>query len=636
MLDFLDPSEWISSAIDTILHNTIYKLFYYITVGILFILRVLDNLFRVLIGIDKVKYNGVSTYLADVFFEHDFVRSIYAGMALIGIGMAFFFAVLGVIRKAADVDDKDRRTLSSIVSNLIKTIFVILSLTMFMQALVYGSNVLLERISFIFDNASSLGKSSVVHFTNEEYAAMGRILNTVGNYSLNPSSRSRYNIDACYNDISSDLKFLWDSGKFQYYYEEKKNGRIQNTWQSIIQTIMNANYPGTPLSADVYNEGVSKAILGAMDIVKNDTSIYALQDYKTKYVQNSSSIPLDRMLFLMGTLNAAKNDGYNQNPSVDDALRAPYYRGEKDYYDYDDVGQDFDISIFKMDYIVIWASAIVAIPSLAGLLFSCVARIFNMLLLYLAAPPLLASSSLDGGAKQKQWLTAFIIQTFAVFGTVIAMRMVFIFVPIIASSKLYIFENSFLNLLSKLVIILLFYKVADKSNSIITSVLAENAGITGTSNIEQTGRIASEMWKEHTQNRGSKGGGGGGGKQDKSDSSSNVSAGENLHKENNYSNNPSRNTQYDGISDDGEQAQFNGGSVTDDMKKEGVKMLAESQGIPGPMVDAAMEQNEGGGGGGNAPFDNVMNVVNNGNNNQNDQNIQNHQNDNNNNNNNNT
>ena len=47
---------------------------------------------------------------------------------------------------------------------------------------------------------------------------MGRIYNTIGNHSMNPSYNSRYNINKCYNEIRGDLQYLDRTGMFEVYY----------------------------------------------------------------------------------------------------------------------------------------------------------------------------------------------------------------------------------------------------------------------------------------------------------------------------------------------------------------------------------------------------------------------------------
>ena len=53
----------------------------------------------------------------------------------------------------------------------------------------------MQQINYVFINADDLGEEQSITYTDEEYAAMARVLNTIGNFSLNPSySNNSYQI----------------------------------------------------------------------------------------------------------------------------------------------------------------------------------------------------------------------------------------------------------------------------------------------------------------------------------------------------------------------------------------------------------------------------------------------------------
>jgi hypothetical protein len=185
---------------------------------------------------------------------------------------------------------------------------------------------------------------------------------------------------------------------------------------------------------------------------------------------------MDRFLFLMATMRAAKNEDYNVNPSLTDPLRGAYYYGEKSMYDLDSVNEDFDIGIAAFDYLILFLTCYKMLVTLVTIILNCVGRIFNMLLLYLMSPLILAVSPLDDGAKFKQWTTAFIVQSFSVFGTVISMRVLLLFMPIVTDPNLVLFANPVANILAKLVIVLGGFEVSEKATNLITGILADNAG----------------------------------------------------------------------------------------------------------------------------------------------------------------
>ena len=462
-----------TDGIGAILSNFFYSILYRLGTGLCWIINVLDQMFAVMSGLDRVSYDGKQDYLIKVFFGNSAISNVYWGMALIGIVLCFVFAIIAVARKAVDSGDKIRQSLGGILTGLFKGILIIICLTAVMNMVLTLSDVLLRQVSYLFDNADNINQEESIVFDDEEYAAMARVLDTIGNYSLNPSYNSRYNLNRCFNEIKSDLQYLKQRGVFSFYYvTDSVNGE---SWQSVLQKIVNAADLNRDLSLDIYNEAVAKALTSCMDIMRTDYSFKPLKSYTRQYAATTQTVPIDRMVFLMCTMRAAKNQDYNENASVQDGLRGAYYVGEKDFYDLETVSQDFELS--QIDYIILFIVAFKMIWDLAVIIINCVARIFNMIFLYIIAPPFIATAPLDDGGKLKQWTTAFIVQCFSVFGSIIAMRVLLLFIPIVIDSKLVLLPNSTLNLLAKMVLILGGMSTAKRASSVVTGILADNAGM---------------------------------------------------------------------------------------------------------------------------------------------------------------
>ena len=462
-----------TDGIGAILSNFFYSILYKIGTGLCWVVNVLDQMFAVMSGLDRVSYDGKQDYLIKIFFGNSTINNVYWGMALIGILLCFVFAIIAVARKAVDSGDKIRQSLGGILTGLFKGILIIISLTVIMNMVLTMSDLSLRQVSYLFDNADNMNQEETIVFDDEEYAAMARVLDTIGNYSLNPSYNSRYNLNRCFNEIRSDLQYLKQRGVFTFYYvADPVNGE---SWQSALQKIVNAADLDRNLSLDVYNEAVSKALISCMDTMRTDYSFKPLKSYTRQYAATTQTVPLDRMVFLMCTMEAAKNKDYNKNASMQDGLRSAYYVGEKDLYDLETVSMDFELS--EINYIILFIVAFKMIWDLAVIIINCVARLFNMIFLYIIAPPFIATIPLDEGGKLKQWTTAFIVQCFSVFGSIIAMRVLLLFIPIVIDSKLVLLPNSSLNLLAKMVLILGGMSTAKRASSVITGILADNAGM---------------------------------------------------------------------------------------------------------------------------------------------------------------
>ncbi|MBR6119535.1 MAG: hypothetical protein IKQ04_04365 [Oscillospiraceae bacterium] len=467
----------LSSILESILNATIFRLFYYIERILCWIIGVLYQMFEVFAGLVRVKYGNTSQFLINIFFSNKAVSNIYWGMALIGIVLTFGFAIAAVVRKSFDSSGKVQQSLGQIIWSGIRSIAVIVGMTAIMSFVLNGTGVLMQQINLLFQDPYNLDKPITRTFTGEEFAAMGRVFSTIGTYSVVDSQENRYNLNLCYNDIRQDMAFLERAGVFAYsYYEKDQDGNEKQSWQSVLSTIAKSCDLSSDVKVDSYNDGVSRSITAAMEYLRTTANPKPVPSVDRGSFTTSDA-HLDRMVFLMGTFRAAKNPAYNKEPAFDDVLRAPYYYGEgdKSIYDFDDVDSDFNVG-FPTDYIVVWVASIAIIFDLVVIILNCIARIFNMLFLYLIAPPVIAAQPLDNGGKTKQWMTAFLVQSLSVFGTVIAMRLLIVFLPIIISPQLKLFDNGLLNALAKLVLIYGGFEAAKKSSSILTGILADSAG----------------------------------------------------------------------------------------------------------------------------------------------------------------
>ena len=474
-------SDYASMGIQELLEATIYKWMYYLVCGLCKLVHYLDQMFQVFSGQTRVAYNGAKDkFLIDVFFENHAVSNVYWAMALIGIVLAFAVAVVAVARKMFDGRDKDQRSLGQILGSLAKSLLLILTMNIIMMVVLSLTGTLLQQINFSFDNANDLDKAKSIDFTDEQYAAMGRILNTIGNYSMNPSYESTYNINSCFNEIRPDLDYLDNQGVFDFYYVTKDaSGKEIDTWQSVIEEIAFSANLSRDLKLDVYYESVSRSIKHAVNVLQTNQGFKPISHYERQRTQISQNIPIDRFAFLVGTMSAAKTDKYNVNPSITDGLRGPYYYGEKNIYNVEQAMNDFNFGFGAngYSYLINLLVVIALIWNLAVIIFSCVTRIFMMMVLYLIGPLVFAIEPLDDGEKRKQWTIAFTVQAFSVLGTVIAMRVLLLFIPVIIDNNLVLFDSSTMDLLGKTVLLIGGFIVAKKASGVITGILANSAGM---------------------------------------------------------------------------------------------------------------------------------------------------------------
>lgn len=499
--------------LDAIIHG-ISVLIWWVGALLCQLLDLIYSMFRVFAGIDAVTLyvsdgaggtKPTQDYLINVFFANSTITKVYWGMAIIGIAMTFGFAVWSVVKKMFDSNDKVKNSYSGILTNCFKAILIICLMSAIVSATINCANILMEQITYVFDNGEKLGEADEIDFDQEDYATMFRVLNTVGNYAVNPSKDTRYNINTCFNEIRQDLQRLDAKGVLDFDYKyvmlENDDGgntetALDSTWQSALVKIAGSHSIYQDLNLDTYYPSVEEAILECMDLINNDASFAPIQS--THYDRVSSTTTENatpgKIVMLAGSMNAAYEEigksgswffgigakegkGVKADAGVTDSIRMPFYNGSRDIYDQDEVEDQFDIDFGKWNHILVILGSFFLIKEFAACLLNCVARIFNMMLLYLVSPLVISVYPLDEGGKFKQWSTAFIVQSFSVFGTVIAIRILMLFVPVVMSASLVIFDDPFMNLAAKIVLIMGAGLTAEKASSLITGILADNAGM---------------------------------------------------------------------------------------------------------------------------------------------------------------
>ena len=213
--------DTITSGVEAVLYNTVYKLLYYIASALCWILGVVYDMFEVFAGLTQVSYDGEKSYLIDVFFNNASISNVYWAMALIGIALCFGFTIITVARKAADMGERIRSSFGAILSQTFRSIVLILAMSAIITMVLNATNILMQRVNYVFSNAETLTDQESIDFDDEEYAAMARVLNTIGNYSLNPSYNSHYNLHSCFNYVRADMQYLQERVVFDFYYVTK-------------------------------------------------------------------------------------------------------------------------------------------------------------------------------------------------------------------------------------------------------------------------------------------------------------------------------------------------------------------------------------------------------------------------------
>jgi len=480
------------SVLITAIKELIQMLLFAVGKGLCWIVGFLTDIFEAIAGLDTVicKGNGMSErkLLVKALFGSTNINTVFWGMALIGIVMCIGFAIVTVIKKSNDEGNKTKQSAGDLLRSCFKGVTLILLMNFIVSAAITVTVTLTDRINYLIVNAQSLDMSYDMTFDSDDYAAMARSLNTIGNYSLNASYNSRCNLNSCYNNIRGDLEHLAEKGKFDVtyittVYDEQGNCCTVNTWQSVLQGIYRSVDDITvPQPMDEYNTKLSEALLEAMDVIKNDASFAALEKYRVNQAGQDvgEAVSLDRMIMLLGSMYG-KGGSLTKGSGFTDFLRAPYYYGQKDLFSYSTCEKDFDMSLGTWLYLAVIVVAFLFVKEMLAMLFNAAVRILNILLLYAAVPPITAAAPLDEGGKLKQWTTAFFVQSLGFFGTVISLRLVMMFIPVLFSGDIQFFGSVRADILAKVVIMFAAIFTARKASDMIAGTLADNAAVSSAS-----------------------------------------------------------------------------------------------------------------------------------------------------------
>lgn len=194
---------------------------------------------------------------------------------------------------------------------------------------------------------------------------------------------------------------------------------------------------------------------------------------------------LGTVLFLATTLQAEENsagiltnsqlaekikeENNNEMAGFTDGVRAKYYSGERNYWDFAQVSSDFNIAQVQT-VLGLFMSVFIALM-LIICTFVFITRLFEVMLLYIASPFFVATIPLDDGAKFEEWKNMFIAKLFSGFGMLIGMKLYILLVPIIMSSNLELSSVNFVNMGLKILFILGGAFAIYKSNSLLMQIL---------------------------------------------------------------------------------------------------------------------------------------------------------------------
>ena len=404
---------------------------YQIAKGLCRLPELLQQLFEVLAGWEKISYEERGGYLLGELFSNRPVMRLYLVMALAGILLSIAFAMtrlLGrTLRERADAGSVGRALAGSVLRGILSiaglsicvlTVFAILSL-------------LLQQTRYLATGGDRPGNAQTVTFTGEQYAAMARSMSLIGNYSLGSSYDNPYNLSEAYNDLRPYLLFLKEEGVFDHSYPARDpEGKKLYCWQASLKKIASAADLSADLPLGEENEILRRALLETMEQLKSNASFAPLETLRVGGPPRE--IRLATAAFLAGTMH--QRTDLQSEVSLTDPVRGPYLAGERSIFDRSELEEDFDLSIEAMDYLPIGLFALALVWELGSFCVLCGIRLLRIVALYLAAPVVFSSAELDGGARSRKWGAAFLLHSLSVLTVILLMRGILLLLPVLFAS----------------------------------------------------------------------------------------------------------------------------------------------------------------------------------------------------------
>ena len=248
-------------------------------------------------------------------------------------------------------------------------------------------------------------------------------------------------------------------------------GELGNEVQHPLSKVMHSTFSGfckmmaIPLVCIIMMLGTSVVL----NSVNNGLSNLASSQYGQFSQKNyrGTQTTIGRCIFVVSTLNAARNPEFNVTHSIEDQskiglndeLRAKYYytdyqeykgsgavAGEGtqgsgmyqdaavEYRDIDAVKKDFDVA--EIDYLIGIALVLLFLYTLFRGTITFIARIFYVFLLTIAGPFMGCTYPMDDGKKYEGWKELYIGEFFSAFGLLIGMQVYILLVPVIMDGNL--------------------------------------------------------------------------------------------------------------------------------------------------------------------------------------------------------
>lgn len=167
--------EPIATEIINMVMIALSSIFYNIFRGLLRLIDIMQTSFMIFAGVTPVTYKGKSYSLVELFLTDNAVGTSFRGILILAITLCFVFTIISVIRKMADLELEQQRSLGMILSDTIKSLIGFFILPVGCLAAIYLAGAVLTSIYNATAQTSESGSGKTIATTLFEVTISGAI-----------------------------------------------------------------------------------------------------------------------------------------------------------------------------------------------------------------------------------------------------------------------------------------------------------------------------------------------------------------------------------------------------------------------------------------------------------------------------
>ncbi len=414
--------SWFSGWFGAIL-SIIPKTFYFLCTLAFQVLDILQLLVRKVAGLDVVYYTSDSTgESGDIAFE--FIRTIFTdnnsilsnifwALIILGVILLIITTFVAVLRSEYAATDAKSASKGKIVGRAFKAIasFAIVPIVCFFG--VFMANVILQALDTITSGASS----SELNYTYEIPGEGEGTTVSVGSLFQEKTTQSGQKTYISYN-----------------FWGDNQNTNVPTTSTPISGLIFKAAaYRANRIRYySLFRNNLSNSGVGAGVFDKfgtdYDQSASLLDDCFANSYQLKNSVKLNSEPFEKDYMFPFGNASSFISNSVSDLTTFDKNNVQLVWFYYD---------LWQFDFLLGIAAIVVCGKLLVYLVFGLMKRIFEIVVLFLIAPPIASIMPLDDGEALKKWRGKFVGKVLGAYGPIVGLNLFFVILPLINQIKFF-------------------------------------------------------------------------------------------------------------------------------------------------------------------------------------------------------